>query len=154
MITTKVDSYLEVFGYLNEGPDHVADYSLQPLSRAGGLEGALDLHFGALYTSSSPPQPAANWKVKIGPPVADWKLVVCGAARHWFFEQRFSPQVSNQWVKANVVEHFAAILSEELGEVTCREVFVTPPMFYELQWQDFAITSDKGRWLLHFGWSD
>lgn len=154
LIAPKLNIYLEVLGELNSGPGHGSDYSVDQLSQVGSLQDALDEYFATHYTNLSPPQPAARWGIRVGPVATDWKRAVSEAAMHWFFEQAFSPKVSYEGVKSIVVERFAELMLEELGEPTVREVFVTPSMFYEIEWQDFALTNGAGRWLLHFGWSD
>jgi hypothetical protein len=150
----RLELCLEMFGYLNEGCDHVPDYGLCRLSDGGTLQEALGAHFGSLYTSHSQPQPAANWAIRVAPPASDWAQIIACAVSHWFFDQRFSPAVSHESVKNSIVERFVALVREELGEPTVQEVFVTPPMFYDLVWQDFVLATDRGRWLLHLGFAD
>lgn len=150
----RLNAYLDALGLLNCGADHASDYCTSELSAAGDLSEALEAHFGAVHTSVSPPQPAANWRIQLGPAEGEWKHVLSQLSRRWFFGQLRSPTVNDEWVKDGVVDRFIELVAVELGDVTLQEVHVTPPMFYDLEWQDFALTSERGRWLLHFGWSD
>jgi hypothetical protein len=73
--------------------------------------------------------------------------------RRWFFAQEFSPTVDAD-VASGVVAHFLGHLRETVGDAMAYRVRVSPPMWYECVWEDYAFDARGGWWLLHLGFSD
>lgn len=82
-----------------------------------------------------------------------WKTYMEKVSWHWFFNQEYSPK-TDKWNAELVVEGFTDILQSVVGE---------HPRIYKLQGvkdtfdivvEEMAIESRKGRWMLHFGFSD
>lgn len=75
---------------------------------------------------------------------------------HWCFETHCSPQLGERraWVGENVVAFLVDHVLDLVGDATLDEVYTSPPIWYEATWQDFVLSSDSGRWLLHFGITD
>lgn len=161
MSIEQTNAYLDALAVLNDGPDHISEYTVCQLRRAPSLSEALSLHFSSLCTSDrNPPQPAELWHIKVEPISSPWRPKLALACEHWFFDQQFSPKgdfspTGNcRWTRQNVVETFLEYLERSIGHADAFEVKVSPPMFYQCIWQEFAFASNREHWLLHFGFFD
>jgi hypothetical protein len=148
-----LNEFLERIGAANDGTNHGSEYALYELPDAdGGLHAALDLHFSRLSTSNSPAQPAENWRIRLTP-LQDSRESLSLLARHWFYEQEYSPSVDPARSEETVAE-FIAQLRSVVGDASVFEVQVAPPMWYDCAWRDFAFDGGSRWWLLHLGFSD
>ncbi|HEX4796830.1 MAG TPA: hypothetical protein VH370_23765 [Humisphaera sp.] len=152
MPLVKLNEFLERLGEANEGTNHGSEYALYELPDADALQAALDLYFSRLSTSNSPAQPAENWRIRLTP-VRDSREAISLLARHWFYEQEYSPRIDPARSEETVSE-FMAQLRSVVGDAAVFEVQVAPPMWYDCVWQDFAFDGGSQRWLLHLGFSD
>lgn len=62
--------------------------------------------------------------------------------------------MSRDEVKGEVVELLCEALTDTIGPCEICEVFVSPPVWYEAHWRDFAFKGKEKSWLLHLGVSD
>ena len=148
----RLEEMLTSAGTANNGADHFSDYGLWKLPNSDTLDLALGNYFSSLSTSNSPPQSADDWAIHIAPfpgGIED----LAGSIRHWFFGLEFSPRVESSVAEETVLE-FLMLLEAVTGEARIHEVHVSPPMWYDCLWQDFAFDDDTERWLLHLGFSD
>ncbi len=152
MSLDRLNRLLLELGDANDGTDHASQYGLYELPFAGTLQEALGRYFSQMWTSNVPPQPAERWHIR-STPIQDSDDVLRLVARYWFYELRFSPRVEPA-ESENVISEFMRHLRFVVGDALVFEVHVTPPMWYECMWQDFAFDGGNKKWLLHFGFSD
>jgi len=152
MSLKQLNEFLERVGAANDGASHGSEYALYELPDADALQTALDRYFSRLSTSNSAAQPAENWRIHLTP-VHDPGETLARLARHWFYEQEYSPSVGPARLEGIILE-FIAQLRFVVGDALVFEVKVAPPMWYDCAWQDFAFDGGSQRWLLHLGFSD
>ena len=150
------NSYLQAFAGLNDGANHGSTYCIEQLPSADSLDVALGLYFSAMYTSRTPPQPAASWNIRTTRLADDWESHLTEVAIHWFFRQEFSPRIEdyNDYKVQGAAKRFLERLTAIVGASRAFQVETTPPMWYECVWADYAFERGNSRWLLHFGFSD
>lgn len=153
MSIARFQGLLESIEILSHGIDHGCEYAIYQLPDAPDLPEALDLYFASLSTSLKPPQPAEHWHIRTSELGQSWRATLGARLKHWFFKEEYSPEVEN-WNQQAFVDQALSHLTDEMGSPTVFEVFVSPTMWYDCKWQDFAFTSSKGRWMLHLGFSD
>lgn len=158
--SSKLDSLnklLELVGLLNQGADHNCSYELIELPNAPTLDGALAAYFESIVNwRTKRPHPASDWHISVSPMSGTPSEALQSVVDHWFFETHCSPQLGERraWVRKNVVSYVVQEILEVLGALSVDEVFTSPPLWYETTWQDIALSSEHGRWLLHFGITD
>ena len=148
----ELNQLLQSQAFANDGVNHVSDYTICELPSGDSLEDALGVYFSSMYTSISPPQPAEAWHIKttlIENPVPTIRRALQG----WFYQLEFSPTVAPS-DQAAEVDRCMELLDLVLTDAAVYEVQVTPPMWYECVWQDFAVDGGQQRWMLHVGFSD
>ncbi len=153
MSIERLKGLLESIEILNHGVNHGCEYAIYQLPDAPDLHGELNLYFVSLRTGMKPAQPAEYWHIRTTELELPWRISLGKSLKHWFFEAEFSPKAGD-WNQQGLVDQAMDYLIQEFGELSVVEVFVSPPMWYDCHWQDFAFTSSKGRWLLHLGFSD
>ncbi len=153
MSIARLQGLLESIEILNHGANHGCEYAIYQLPEATSLEQALDRYFSSLSTSLTKAQPAEHWHIRVSELSQPWQIALGARLRYWFFEEEYSPKVSG-WNQQALVDLALNYLIDEIGEANVFEVLVSPPMWYDCQWQDFVLTSNKGRWMLHLGFSD
>ena len=147
------NGFLEALALLNDGCNHGTEYTFEALPKATALDDSLASYFSSMSTSRMPPQSAAAWNIQTESLQGAWTAELEVVLRRWFFAQEFSPTVDPD-VASGVVARFMGYLRETVGEVTVYRVRVSPPMWYECVWEDYAFDGRGGRWLLHLGFSD
>ncbi len=147
------NAFLKAVALYNDGINHGSSYLIEPLPDAGSLDVALAQYFSAMSLYDVPPQPAEEWHIRYEELSGNWTRAIAPVVRRWFFEQDCSPKF-DRLIMDNSVNQFMEYLRGVVGDARAFEVDVTPPMWYELVWEDVAIESPTGRWLLHFGFSD
>jgi hypothetical protein len=150
----RLQGVLAVLEALNGATNVSTCYTLEPLPESTELETALGQHFAKYRTSRVPPQPASAWGVQVYPLGSEgWELLL-QRNRAWFFERPEAPPSARVEQRDAVMGLFQEALQAVVGEALVYEVRVSPPMFYECTWEDFALVSPLGFWLLHLGSSD
>ena len=127
------------------------------LPEAETLDTALALHFGSIVDwRTKKPHPARDWHISPRPMPGTTKDALHGVVNEWFFKTHCSPDLGDrrEWVRKNVVSFVVDEILELVGEPTLDEVRTSPPLFYDCTWQDIALSSARGHWLLHFGIND
>lgn len=152
MSQDQLNNLLARLGEANDGINHGSDYAMYELPGADALLDALNRYFSRLSTSNSPAQPAEEWCIRITP-VHDSREALRLVARNWFYQQEYSPKVDQAQADITISE-FVSLLHSVVGDASVFEVQVTPPIWYECVWQDFAFDRGSRRWLLHLGFSD
>lgn len=147
------NGFLDAIALLNDGCNHGSEYTLEVLPTAASLDESLASYFSSMSTSRVSPQPAAAWKIQTESLEGDWKAELEVVLRRWFFAQEFSPKVDPE-LTSGVVMRFLDHLRETIGDARVYRVRVSPPMWYECMWEDYAFDARSGRWLLHLGFSD
>ena len=145
---SKLNGLLSGMEILNDGSNHMSDYAIYPLPDAASLMDSLGIYF----SSREPPQPPAYWHIGVNPLNTTWRDAVAESLLEWFFKQEFSPKVHG-YNKQHYVSYVLKCLVDAIGEPEVFEVSVSPPVWYECLWQDFAFISPKGKWILHLGFS-
>ena len=153
MSIARLQGLLESIEILNHGSNHGCEYAIYQLPEAPSFHEALNLYFASLSTSSEPAQPAEYWHIRTSELDPTWRTALGARLKYWFFEEEYSPKV-DEWNQQAFVDQALKYLVHEIGEPSVFEVFVSPPMWYDCHWQDFAFTSNRGRWMLHLGFSD
>jgi hypothetical protein len=146
---------LALWGEINDGCNHGSEYLLEALPAAVSLQDALDAYFAAYSTGRTGPRPASEWGIRIRPLATPWPDTLHERLHHWCFEQEYSPRPAPAAGAQQIAEWIEG-LRRELAVDDAHEVVVAPPMeiWYGCVWQDFALRSPHGRWLLHLGFSD
>jgi hypothetical protein len=152
MSLNQLNELLADLGAANDGTNHGSEYALYELPGAETLQEALDRYFSQLSTSISPAHSAEKWRIRTTP-VPDSCEALRLVARHWFYEQEYSPNVDRAHAEKTISE-FIAQLRSVVDETSVFEVHIAPPIWYECVWQDFAFDGGNQRWLLHLGFSD
>ena len=152
MSLNELNKLLERLGEANDGVNHGSEYAVYELPDADTLQAALGGYFSQLSTSNSSAQPAEKWRIRTRA-VHDCHGALRFAARHWFYDQEYSPDVDPARAE-ETVSAFVAQLRSVVGQASMHEVHVEPPMWYDCVWQDFAFDAGSRRWLLHLGFSD
>jgi hypothetical protein len=147
------NGFLEAIALLNNGCNHGSEYTLEALPHAATLDDSLAAHFSSMNTSLVWQQPAAAWNIQTEALQGVWTAELKIVLRRWFFEQEFSPTVDPDGA-SGIVAHFLGLLCEAIGDARAYRVQVSPPMWYECVWEDYAFDAPDGRWLLHLGFSD
>lgn len=156
-MTEGLNKLLELVALLNQGADHNCSYELIELPSAPTLDGALATYFESMINwRTKKPHPARDWQISVTPIPGAAKDALYSAVDRWFFETHCSPVLGDRqkWVRKNVVSFVVDEILDLIGDVSVDEVRTSPPMWYEGTWQDFALSSVHGRWLLHFGITD
>lgn len=153
MSIAQFQGLLESIEILNHGTNHGCEYAIYKLPEAPSVREALDIYFSSLSSSRKAAQPADYWHIQTSELCQPWRSVLGERLKHWFFEEEYSPKVDKSNQQA-FVDRALNYLTQEIGEPNIFEVFVSPPMWYDCLWQDFALTSSTGRWMLHLGFSD
>ena len=148
---------LRLLALLNNGPNHEFSLEIEKLPTSDSLESSLNAYYTAIV----------NWRTKMTYPAEDWHIktelltgrvqdVFGPVLKRWAFEMPYSPVInsSRDWVKNAAIEFVCETLAQEVGDVAVYEVKTRPPVWYEAHWQDFALSSDQGRFLLHLGVTD
>lgn len=149
----KLQGFLLAFENLNHGVNHGCTYAIYSMAGVESLQESVEKYFSSLKTSNTPLQSAATWNIRMTSLGSEWQSILHKVIIHWFFEQEFSPQVDT-WTMNACAGQVINYLVSALGNCEVFEVFTDPPMWYECTWQDFAIATEKTKWLLHFGFSD
>jgi hypothetical protein len=147
------NGFLEALALLNDGCNHGSEYTLEALPQAPSLDDSLASYFSSMSTSRVPPQPAAAWNIQTELLPGGWATELEVVLRQWFFAQEFSPTVDPD-LASGVVARFLGHLRETIGDARAYRVRVSPPIWYECVWEDYAFEARGGRWLLHLGFSD
>jgi hypothetical protein len=145
--------FLEAIALLNNGCNHGSEYTLEALPDAPSLDDSLATYFSSMSTSLVARQPAVAWNIRTELLPDDWTAELETVLRRWFFAQEYSPTVDPDGASGTVA-HFLGHLRATVGDARVHRVLVSPPMWYECVWEDFAFDAPGGRWLLHLGWSD
>lgn len=148
----RVNELLYEMAEANAGSDHGCGYSLDVLSKADSLRTALEKHFAQFGTYNPTVQPPYDWNIQYTK-VTRSDAVLRDTAMHWFYEQPFSPG-DEIAIRNKTVAEFLDRLYAAVGQAQVFEVEVTPPMWYDCEWQDFAFENGDQRWFLHLGYSD
>lgn len=149
-----INSFLEALGLLNDGVGHTSNYRIDRLPEALDLRLALKQHFADRPSGG---YSEASWHIRHTPLDRNWQNILRPILKHWFFEQHFSPLPIQQGLaQQETVNRFIEKLVYAFAPCELHEVFVTPPVPYAQQWQDFAIVAADGRrrWLLHLGFGE
>ena len=154
MSIEKCNGFLEAMALLNEGVNCGPTYTVELLPEAPSLEEALALYFSSQSTSNVPEQPAQAWGIRIQPLDADWRLGLEKVIHGWFFDIEYSPVTKFDGVSRMVTAAFMDLLVKLIAGGAAFGVHVSPPMWYEMTWRDFAFDCGNKRYLLHFGISD
>lgn len=147
------NGFLDAMALLNNGCNHGSEYTLDALPEAASLESSLASYFSSMSTSLVPRQRAAAWNIRTELLPDAWAAEVEEVLRRWFFAQEFSPPVDPAGA-SGIAARFLGHLRATVGEAKAYRVLVSPPMWYECAWEDYAFDAPGGRWLLHLGWSD
>lgn len=147
-----LNEMLERLARENDGCNHGSEYAIYALPNACSLKDSLDLYFSHLNTSDHPSLPPDRWNIRTQV-VEDFDKTIGDAARFWFYELEFSPKVDSS-VAIQTISEFLNKLLAAVGDASAFVVQVTPPIWYECTWQDFAFNGGDRYWLLHFGFSD
>lgn len=152
MLLDELNEWLTRLADANDGVNHATTYALYELPATGTLEEALAGYFSGLSEQGAPGQLGEGWHVRTSP-VQDGRQALRWLARHWFYEQEFSPKVDRA-DSEEVISDFIGRLFSVVEDASVFEVNVVPPVWYECAWQDFAFDGGSRRWLLHLGFSD
>ena len=147
----RLHGMLEVMALLSSGPDCQPTYEITPLPTAHSLAESLEQYFSSLSTSLSPKQPASAWNIRTESRTPS-QLQECWAK--WFWQESYSPRITDSHKREFILDHFWSTVEAALGAVAIYRVLTDPPLFYECNWEDFALVSSSGFWLLHLGVSD
>lgn len=148
----QLNQILESHGAANEGTNHVSDYAVVKLPDTDSIAESLDVYFSGIHTSVSPPQPAKNWHIKTSL-INEPETTLRSALSHWLYNLEYSPKTPGNAREGEIAQIFN-LIAKLARELVLYEILVTPPLWYDCVWQDFAIDGTEGRWLLHFGFSD
>lgn len=147
----RLQGMLEVMALLNSGPDCQPVYQIVLLPIAQNLEGSLNTYFSSLSTSQTPKKIMSDWHIRTVPCT---ESQLRESWTEWFWNQSYSPHITDSYKRELILDHFWHAVSNALGEVALYQVHTVPPLFYECIWDDFALVSASGSWLLHLGISD
>jgi hypothetical protein len=148
-----INTFLEVLALLNDGVNHGSEYRLYELANLSSVEKALDDYFSGIAVNGKSYSPSA-WQISTDSLSTSWQVTLNDLCEKWFFNQEFSPHKPEEWSRRNVIRQFLEQVSTFMGEAQVYWVNVLPPTFYELVWDDLAFVTNKGYYLLHFGFSD
>ncbi|MBB6048959.1 hypothetical protein [Armatimonas rosea] len=147
----RLQGMLELMALLSSGPDCQPTYELTLLPPAANLAEALEQYFSSLSTSLSPKQPASAWNIRTEPCTPS-QLRESWAK--WFWQEYHSPPITDAHKREFILDRLWETIEVALGDVALHQVLTDPPIFYECHWEDFALVSSSGVWLLHLGSSD
>ena len=148
---------LELVALLNQGADHNCEYELIELPKAKTLDSALALYFESIINwKTKKPHRARDWHISLSPMPGATKDALHAVIDEWFFKTHCSPSLGDrrEWTRKNVVTFVVDEILDIVGEPTVDEVRTSPPLFYGCTWEDIALSSARGHWLLHFGIDD
>ncbi|MFC4157794.1 hypothetical protein [Chitinimonas lacunae] len=150
-----LNGFLDALALLNDASGHRSNYRVEPLPPALDLRLALKQYFAARHPGTEAASLEVSWHIRHSALDRNWPNILRPILKHWFFEQHFSPlPIQHSNGQALVVTRFIERLLDCFGPCELHEIFVTPPIWYDSHWQDFAIVSADGqRWLLHLGFS-
>lgn len=149
--------FLRAMSALNCGMNFSTEFTIEPLAPCETLSSALDQYFSAYkvcYGGEPSPlgasEPAAAWNIEIEP-LNDLASVL----GRWFFELEFSPEIASGYGKKEMVVREAHTLFQQVfSDCKCYRVKTKPPLSYAIDWDDIALETSDGFWLLHLSWND
>ncbi|WP_457389894.1 hypothetical protein [Roseateles sp. P5_E1] len=157
MSLATVNAALEVVALLNEASDYQCTFELIELRTGASLEEALVQHFASIAAESHATADSGfEWEIKASKLGSNAAELLAPVLMHWAFGNHFSPSlgVGREWVQRNVASALCSHILDVVGEVEVTEVRTIPPVWYAAFWQDIALSSDRGRWLLHLAATD
>jgi hypothetical protein len=139
---------LAAFAWANQKCDHSCTFTVEELPAGVDVRESLVRHFGDL----------ANRVCVVA--LADWREIIGDALQRWLF--RFDDLVipkavcalTDEQSRREIVDAVIDALIVGLQPMEVWQVEVEPRGFYECAWEDFAIRSRSGLFLLHLGVSD
>jgi hypothetical protein len=157
MSADATNAVLKLVALLNDGPNHACTYELIELPQRREIVESLESTFGpGEHWSTKKPYSAGDWHLRVEPRGTDIRATLTEVLKTWIFAMPYSPALGSarDWVKGEVVEVFCQALTDTIGPCEICEVFVSPPVWYEAHWQDFAFRGKDKSWLLRLGVSD
>jgi hypothetical protein len=157
MSADAANALLKLVALLNNGTDHACTYELTELPQRSEIVESLESTFGPgedWVTKKS--YTAADWHLRVEARGADIQATLTEVLNTWTFAMPCSPVLGSlpDEVKGQVVEMLCQVLTDAMGPCEICEVFVSPPVWYEAHWRDFAFKGKEKSWLLHLGVSD
>jgi hypothetical protein len=154
----KCNGFLAAMALANSEPsDCCAEFFLTLLPPAKDLKGALELYFENYVRE-------ANAVLRDGRSAEDWlvdtlaidavRKLLSSVCEKWFFSSdhmRASPTGTH---RANLISSFLDNLAITVGSGMMHRVYITPPCWYAIDWDEFVFENEEQRFLLHFSHSD
>lgn len=147
-VLSPINAFLQAMALINLGANHEASYRLERIENVGTLNRDLEFHFKNAMLANN-----ADWQIITEQHNGRWEELVKETVEKWFFKQEFSPKVENDTADI-IIETLVTHLQNETTAQVGYRLKVTPPIFYEVFWEDIILEADNQRWLLHFGFSD
>lgn len=147
------NAFLKAIALLNVGSNHGTDFLLIELDKVGSLHQDLEAYFDSLIPPSAREANAKDWGIEVEECLGKWEDVIRPGAQKWFFDGRFSPR-ADQHKADSVIDTFIDLLRQDTKAEWLYRLSITPPVFYQILWDDYVLESGQQRWILHFGLSD
>ena len=154
----KCTGFLDAMTLLNSAEsDCYAEFYLTQLPQAANLKSALALHY-ANYLKEN------DIVLRDGAAGDAWSIdtleipapstMLDATCRKWFFCSEHMTSTPSGTHRANIISHFLCELKQAVGAATTHRVYITPPCWYAIDWDEIAFEREDRRYLLHFSHSN
>lgn len=148
--------FLEAMQLLNSEVSNVyAEYYLEVLPDAQDLKLAMALYFEDYGKNQiHPPKDfkAEHWNIQLSTANEDHLVLIL---KKWFFissTMRGAPKEG--FYRSNAATAFLYALKSAIGQFSTHQIEISPPIWYAMEWDNIALETKDGRYLLHFSHSN
>jgi hypothetical protein len=155
------NTYLDAMATLNNGSNHVSDFFIASIDPNWPIEKAvfafLDQEYGekTIYGQFQVPiKRKINFEFKLIESEGEWQIILKSIAKRWFFEDFCSPKVSHEIAQEGVLNTFLNHVEAVTGLPKMYEISMHIDLIPMPFWEGYVFSSEQGRWILQFGWTD
>lgn len=154
----KCTGFLDAMTLLNSASSNCyAQFYLIRLPQADNLKAALALHYANYLKENDvvlrDGGSGETWLIDTLESADPTKLLD-STCRKWFFCSEHMATAPSGNHRSNMISHFLDELRQAVGAGKTHRVYITPPCWYAIDWDEIAFEQEDQRYLLHFSHSN
>jgi len=155
----RLNGFLHTIALINEEVPLAFSFSIEKLPDRGGLMQDVTAYYQAdteaYLKDNSKPAPPGQWHITLKPQPAAPHISLKQPLWGWFFHTQASEVLTQRTKDTLIAAFFSELESLPIAGVVY-EILATPPqgVYYAAHWQDFALPTTEGNWLLHLAVDD
>lgn len=155
----RLNGFLHAIALINEEVPLAFSFSIEKLPDRGGLMQDVTAYYQAdteaYLKENCKPAPPDQWHITLKPQPAAPHISLKQPLLGWFFHTQASEVLTQRTKDTLIAAFFSELESLSIAGVAY-EILAIPPqgVYYAAHWQDFALPTKEGNWLLHLAVDD